>query len=90
MSEAWTKVKDFVAKWYLIGSSLAIAILVILFQRRGTKIKDLQFQIQRDKLGAQLKEINDKEIADEKAFQQSRDAYLTLKRRHPEHFPSDV
>lgn len=86
MNETIQKIKDFFAKYWFIGSTLAIALLAFVAQRRGNTIKDLLFQIQRTKLGEKLKAISEKEAKDEAAYKENRDAYLALKRRHPEHF----
>lgn len=86
ISNAWISVKDFMAKWWFLASSLVIAILYYVVRRQGTTIGDLHSQVQRAKLGEQLAVINAKETADEKSFKESRESYLALKRRHPEHF----
>lgn len=86
MGENWTKFKDFVAKYWLVGTSLIIAIMYFLLQKRGDTISDLQAQVRRQKLENELKSLKDIDVNDTAKFNQGRDAYLALKRRHPEYF----
>ena len=83
-----TKVGDFAAKYWLVGTSLVIAILYYVLQRRGETIADLQAQIQRQKLENELKSLKEVETADAEKFNKSRSDYLALKRRYPHLFDS--
>jgi hypothetical protein len=86
MKETISNIKDFLAKWWLATSALIIAVMYYLIQRQGSTIAALRKDVERTKIGEQLKSINETEIKDAEAFQKSRDAYLALKRRYPEHF----
>lgn len=86
MNEKLTKAKDFILRYWFVFTSLIVAVLYYVMQRQGYTIADLKLQIEQARLGEKLKSILEKEAKDEAEFQKNRDAYLALKRRHPEYF----
>lgn len=82
MNEIKTIAKDvwsFITKWYLLASTLAVAILVWLLDSKGKKIRDLQNDIISMKLGEELHDLDLKAKSDEEEFKRSLDTYNKLK-----------
>lgn len=84
MNEKLTQIKDFIAKYWFLGSSLAIGILVYLLDSKGKKVKQLSDEIALSKMTKKIDSLKEKASTSEEAFQNSLRSYDDLKRLHPE------
>jgi hypothetical protein len=80
------KVSDFIQKYWFVVSTLAVAVLYFLYRRDENTITDLHDQIKLDALKNKLQTLNEVATNDQTKFESARDAYLALKRQHPEYF----
>ena len=65
--------------YWILGSTLVIAILILLFQRRGQKIRDLQREQVTTKLDEKLKDLKDNVDQGEKDYAKALQHYRNLR-----------
>lgn len=80
----FTKIKEWLSKYWFLISSAALAVLYFVYNRQNKRLGDLLQEIQGAKIEATLK--NKKDAADraEAEHQASSSAYADLKRRYDE------
>lgn len=75
-------IKDAFLKYWFAASTLILAVLYLLYDRRGRTIQELQDEAQKQMLAQKLLTIRDKaQRSDDDAIQAKQD-YEDLKRRH--------
>lgn len=84
IGESFQKVKDFVAKYWFIISSLALAVLYFLYNRQGKKLASLYEEAQLNKTMKKIDNLVTNAKQSEEKRKQSFNDYLALKRRHPD------
>lgn len=77
-----TNLKNNILKYWFFISTLLMAVLVFLLDSQGKKISDLHLQIQQNKLGEQLKALQDRSEKSQENYEKSQNDYRDLVSRH--------
>jgi hypothetical protein len=77
-------IKQVFLKYWFIGSALALALLYVLFQRRGQKLDAAYAEAQKQLLAIELIKIRERSQKSNEEYLKAIDDYHRLKSRHPE------
>lgn len=78
LNDALSWVKHY---WFIVVTA-AVAILIYLYDRRGKKIEQLLYEIQKEKLNKELDSLVAKAATNEMDFKKAKDRYDEIKSRY--------
>jgi len=76
------KIRDNLAMIWFVVSALALAVLTWVVHRKNVKISALVYDVQKSKLEAKIKTINEKAKKDNESFIESKREYAALRKRY--------
>lgn len=76
------KIEDFVRRWWFALSSVALAILYVLYDKRGRRMDEIKADAERQVLGAKLQGIREQSTKSREDFNNAVKNYEDLRRIH--------
>lgn len=76
------KIDSFIHRWWFAASSVALAIIYFLYQRRGRTIDDLHAEAQKQLLAQKLSAIKERAALSQSEASNASQEYARLKSRH--------
>lgn len=76
------KIEDFIKRWWFMLSSVALAVLYVMYDKRGRAISQVKADAERQILGAKLEGIREQSTKSRRDFDNAAKKYDDLKRTH--------
>jgi chromosome condensin MukBEF complex kleisin-like MukF subunit len=80
----WEIFKQKFAQYWFLASSVLLAVIYLLYQRRGRTIEQLRLDAQKQLLAKQLSDIREQARGSQEDFYAAMDKYNQLKKTHSE------
>lgn len=78
----FTKVKDFIAKYWFLGTTVVIGVLYFLYDRQARRLGEVIRDVQAAKLDKVLGEAKSDVAEKEEAFKKDYSAYAALRAKY--------